>query len=79
MLSLTAVVRSWGTCCAWRSTWATPIYGWPVERSPRTRAAAQRIAAEHVVLADECIDGCREIPNIAARLMNALIWTFWRD
>jgi hypothetical protein len=50
-----------------------------VERSPRTRAAAQRIAAEHVVLADECIDGCREIPNIAARLVNAPIWTFWRD
>ena len=40
-----------------------------VERPPRTLAAAQRIAAEHVVLADECIDGFREIPDIAARLV----------
>jgi hypothetical protein len=35
-----------------------------VERPPRTLAAAQRIAAEHVVFADECIDGFRQIPNI---------------
>jgi hypothetical protein len=48
-------------------------------RSPRTRAAGHRIAAEHVVLADECIDECREIPNIAARLVNAPIWAFWWD
>jgi hypothetical protein len=50
-----------------------------VERPPRTLEAAQHLAAEQVVLADDCIDGTREIPDIAARLVNAPIWTFWWD
>jgi hypothetical protein len=50
-----------------------------VDRPPRTLEAAQRIAAEQVVLADECIDALRDIPHIAARLVNAPIWTFWWD
>ena len=50
-----------------------------VERPPRSLEAAQCLAAEQVVLADDCIDGAREVPNIAARLVNAPIWTFWWD
>ena len=50
-----------------------------VKRPPRTLAAAQRLAAEQVVLADDCIDGARDVPDIAARLVNAPIWTFWWD
>jgi hypothetical protein len=50
-----------------------------VERPPRTLRAAQRIAAEQAVLADECAGGARDIPGIAERLVNAPIWTFWWD
>ena len=50
-----------------------------VERPPRTLEAAQRLAAEQVVLADDCIDGARDIPDIAPRLVNAAVWTFWWD
>jgi hypothetical protein len=50
-----------------------------VERPPRTLQAAQRIAAEQVVLADEFIQAMGDIPNIAAGLVNAPIWTFWWD
>jgi hypothetical protein len=50
-----------------------------VERPPRTLPAAQRIAAEHVVLADECLEGTRDIPALATRLVNAPVWTFWWD
>jgi hypothetical protein len=50
-----------------------------VERPPRTLEAAQRLAAEQAVLADDCIDGARDVPDIAARLVNAPIWTFWWD
>jgi Domain of unknown function (DUF4253) len=50
-----------------------------VERPPRTLHAAQRIAAEQVVLADECIEATKDILNIAVRLVNAPIWTFWWD
>jgi hypothetical protein len=50
-----------------------------VGRPPRTLEAAQRIAAEQAVLADDCIDGARDVPDIAARLLNAPIWTFWWD
>ena len=44
-----------------------------------TLAAAQRLAADQVGLASECIDACQDIPRIAARLVNGPIWTFWRD
>jgi len=50
-----------------------------VERPPRTLPAAQRIAAEHVVLADEGLEGFWDIPNLAPRLVNAPVWTFWWD
>jgi len=50
-----------------------------VEGPPRTLEAAQRIAAEQVVLADYCIDGARDVPEIAARLLNGPVWTFWSD
>lgn len=49
-----------------------------VDRPPRTLAAAQQIAAEHLVLADECT-GCRDISGLAAELVNTPIWTFWWD
>lgn len=50
-----------------------------VERPPRTLQAAQSLAAEHVVLAEDCTGGARDIPGIAARLVNGPIWTFWWD
>jgi hypothetical protein len=80
VLPLTAVLRSWEDRFGARLI----DVGYAglrlfVERPPRTLEAAQRIAAEQVVLADDCIGGAREIPNIAARLVNAPIWTFWWD
>jgi hypothetical protein len=80
VLPLTAVLRSWEDRFGARLI----DVGYAdlrlfVERPPRTLEAAQRIAAEQVVLADDCIDGARQISNIAARLMNAPIWTFWWD
>lgn len=49
------------------------------ERPPRTLEAAQRLAAEQIVLAEDCTGGARDIPGIAARLLNGPIWTFWWD
>jgi Domain of unknown function (DUF4253) len=80
LLPLTAVLRSWeGRFGARLIDVGYDTLRLLVERPPRTLEAAQRIAAEHVVLADDCIDGARDIPGIAARLVNALIWTFWWD
>jgi Domain of unknown function (DUF4253) len=80
LLPLTAVLRSWEDRFGARLI----DVGYAdlrllVDRPPRTLEAARRIAAEQVVLADECIDGMRDIPHIAARLVNAPIWTFWWD
>jgi hypothetical protein len=51
-----------------------------VERPPRTTEAAQGIAAEHFAFCDECAGtGLRDIPRIAASLVNAPTWTFWWD
>jgi Domain of unknown function (DUF4253) len=80
LLPLTAVLRSWEDRFGARLI----DVGYAdlrllAERPARTLQAAQRIAAEQVVLADDCINRCREIPNIAARLVNAPIWTFWWD
>jgi hypothetical protein len=50
-----------------------------VDRPPRTIAAAQRIAAEQIGLADECMEAGQGIAPITARLVNAPIWTFWWD
>jgi len=49
-----------------------------VER-PRALEAAERIAAEQVVLSDDWIAGARDVHHIATRLVNAPIWTFWWD
>jgi hypothetical protein len=80
LLPLTALLRSWEDRFGARLIQV----GYDdlqllVERPPRTLEAAQRIAAEHVVLADECIDAHRDIPHIAASLVNTPIWTFWWD
>jgi hypothetical protein len=80
LLPLTAVLRSWEDRFGARLI----DVGYAdlrllVDRPPRTLQAAQRIAAEQVVLADDCIDGMRDIPHIAARLVSAPIWTFWWD
>jgi Domain of unknown function (DUF4253) len=80
LLPLTAVLRSWEDRFGARLI----DVGFAdlrllVQRPPRTLAAAQHVAAEQVVLADECVDGMRDIPNLAARLVNSPIWTFWWD
>jgi hypothetical protein len=49
------------------------------QRPPRSLEAAERIAAEHFALADECTDISRTVPGIAASLVKAPIWTFWWD
>lgn len=80
LLPLTAVLRSWEDRFGARLI----DVGYAdlrllVERPPRTLKAAQQIAAEQVAIADECIEGFRDIPNIADRLVNGPIWTFWWD
>jgi hypothetical protein len=50
-----------------------------VERPPRTLEAAQRLAAEQVLLADDCSEAGWDISGIAAHLLNGPIWTFWWD
>ncbi len=51
-----------------------------VERPPRTLEAAQAIAAEHYAFCTECAgQGLREIPEIAAALVDSPIWAFWWD
>lgn len=51
-----------------------------VDRPPRTLEHATQIAAEHSVFCDECAgQGLRRIPDIAAALAGAPIWTFWWD
>lgn len=80
LLPLTAILRSWEDRFGARLI----DVGYAdlrlfAERPPRTLQAAQRIAAEQVVLADECTGGARYIPGIAERLVNAPIWTFWWD
>jgi hypothetical protein len=80
LLELTAVLRSWEDRFGARLI----DVGYAdlrlfVERPPRTLAAAQRLAAEQVVLGGDCTGGGRDIPGIAARLVNGPIWTFWWD
>ena len=80
LLPLTAVLRSWED----RFGAQLVDVGFAdlrllVERPPPTLEAAQRLAAEQVVLADDCIDGAGDIPNVAARLVNGPVWTFWWD
>jgi Domain of unknown function (DUF4253) len=80
LLPLTAVLRSWEDRFGARVI----DVGFAdlrlfVERPPRTRQAALLLAAEQVHLADDCIDGHRDVRRIAARLLNGLVWTFWWD
>lgn len=80
LLPLTAVLRSWEDRFGARlAAVGEADLGLFVERPPRTLQAAQRIAAEQVVLADECAGGARGIPGVAGRLVNAPVWTFWWD
>jgi Domain of unknown function (DUF4253) len=80
LLELTAVLRSWEDRFGARLI----DVGYAdlrlfAERPPRTLEAAQRLAAEQVVLGGDCIDGTRDIPGIAARLVDGPGWTFWWD
>ena len=51
-----------------------------VDRPPRTLEHATKIAAEHSVFCDECAgQGLRAVPDIAAALVGAPMWTFWWD
>jgi len=80
LLPLTAVLRSWEDRFGARLI----DVGFEdlrllVERPPSTLEAAQRLAAEQVVLADDCIDGARDISNTAARRLDGPVWTFWWD
>jgi Domain of unknown function (DUF4253) len=80
VLPLTAVLRSWENRFGARLIDVGDAdLRLLVDRPPRTLQQAQHIAAEQVVLADECIDAARDVPDIAARLVNAPIWTFCWD
>jgi Domain of unknown function (DUF4253) len=49
-------------------------------RPPRTRQAAQLLAAEHFAFCDECGGrGMTDVPSISGYLMNSPVWTFWWD
>ena len=80
LLELTAVLRSWeGRFGARLIDVGYASLRLIVERPPRTLEGAQRLAAEQVVLGGDCIGGTRDIPGIAARLVNSPVWTFWWD
>lgn len=80
LLPLTAVLRSWEDRFGARLIdVGSADLRLIVERPPRTLEAAQLLAAEQVLLADDCIHGARDIPDIADRLVNGPIWTFWWD
>jgi len=80
LLPLTAILRSWEDRFGARLVAVGDAdLGLFVERPPRTLQAAQRIAAEQAVLADECIDGATGISSIAERLVNSPTWTLWWD
>jgi len=80
LLPLTAVLRSWEDRFGARVI----DVGFNdlrllVERPPRSLEAAGRVAAEHVVVADECAGGLRDVPGIARCLLDNPVWTFWWD
>jgi hypothetical protein len=80
LLPLTAILRSWENRFGARLCAVGDCdVGLFVERPPRTLRAAQRIAAEQAVVADECIAGARGIPGIAGLLVNSPVWSFWWD
>lgn len=80
LLPLTAVLRSWEDRFGARLIAVGDAdAGLFVERPPRTLRAAQRIAAEQVVLADECIAGASAISAVAELLVNSPVWSLWWD
>jgi Domain of unknown function (DUF4253) len=50
-----------------------------VDRPPRTRQAAEAIAAEHFAFATESGTGSGTISSIAAGLIDQPLWSFWWD
>jgi Domain of unknown function (DUF4253) len=51
-----------------------------VRRPPRTRAAAQRLAAEQFAFCDECAgQGLHDVSSITDHLLASPTWTFWWD
>ncbi len=83
-LPVTAVLRSWEDRFGARLLEVgIGEFKLLVERPPRTRQAAVRIAAEQWAFADECScageTGLTEVGSIAACLVNAPVWGFWWD
>jgi Domain of unknown function (DUF4253) len=80
LLPLTAILRSWEDRFGARLIAVGDVdLGLFVERPPRTLEAAQCIAAEQIVLADECLDGATVISVLAERLVNSPVWSLWWD
>ena len=80
LLSLTAVLRSWEDRFGARLIdVGFDTLRLLVDRPPRTLEAAQRLAAEQVPFADDCTGGARGVPDLAPRLLDGLVWTFWWD
>ena len=51
-----------------------------VERPPRTLEAALRVAAEHIVFADQCgDDSAGTVREVAELLVGEPVWRFWWD
>src|SRR5258708_2051243 len=80
-LYLAAVVRSWEDRFGARLLKVGfAEFSLLVTSLPRGTGHAQRIAAEHWPLCDECAGrGLSTIPAIADYLMTSPIWTFWWD
>lgn len=81
-LQISAVLRSWETRFGARllRIGGDAVLRVLVERPPRTEAAAERVAAEHLAFADEC-DGLSgySVSALGEVLIGAPIWSFWWD
>jgi hypothetical protein len=81
VLSIAAVLRSWQD----RFVARLLRVGFAeisvlAQRPPRTLESAQHLAAEQWAFCSECGGtGLRDVPGIAASLMNSPVWTFWWD
>jgi hypothetical protein len=81
-LKIGAVLRSWEERYGARllRLGADAILQVLVECPPRTTEAAIALAAEHYAFADEAGGiPAESVEAIAARLIDAVIWTFWWD
>ncbi len=80
MLQATAVMRSWEDRFGARLLRVgfgefSVLASWP-----RSKAHAERIAAEHYAFCDECAGrGLTEVRSIAEYLLTSPVWTFWWD